>query len=539
MMGTQQGRGGRNRQIWTLIGGIALGIILGLTIGWGIWPVRWTNALPQDLAQRYKADSVQTIAEAYFSTNDEATALARLTALAGPDESPAALVQSVIADLNGASIGDREANLRRASLLYLSSVVGPVPDSGASAPSAEVAAPTATLVPVEPTQPPERADVTDGEGFFSGERVGTVALFLLALAMIVGGVIVAYRWVWGPRATQRSVFGTAPSQGTAGTRPRTSAESGAGSGAGLGGSISEGFGDGFGDGFGTGFGDGPGEAFEDEHGDGPGDGLGGVSDDFLPPAPGKVTASPPERPAAGRADYVFDDGYAENYRRRPGEPLKRDPDLDVQMPDGPVPDFEDDQPDPLREQPRRPGESRPVSRLSGLPGLSRFTDRFGDGPESRPDRPGSRPSKAFQFNPEAEGYFIAEFLAGNEAEVARSINRGRDYLGEMGMAVSKLNTGDGPFGVTALEVWLFEKSQITTHTQHLLSPHLFQSGDWDQSRLESGDPTPLLVREGLVFHLEGKDANLHCRVSEVEYSEKGPSQSVFRRLRLELVPEVK
>ena len=133
---------------------------------------------------------------------------------------------------------------------------------------------------------------------------------------------------------------------------------------------------------------------------------------------------------------------------------------------------------------------------------------------------------------------MAEFLAGDDFEVAHSVNRGRDYLGEVGMAVSKLNSGQGAYDVSALEVWLFEKSQITTRTQHLLSPHLFQSGDWDPDRLEKGDPPPIQADEGRVFHLQGKEADLHCRITKVTYRAVDPTQSAFQSLRLELVPEV-
>ena len=107
------------------------------------------------------------------------------------------------------------------------------------------------------------------------------------------------------------------------------------------------------------------------------------------------------------------------------------------------------------------------------------------------------------------------------------------------MAVSKLSTGSSAESATALEVWLFEKSQIATRTQHLLSPHLFQSGEWDRSKLEPDDPKPLEARKGLVFRLEGAEAVLNCRITDVEFMQSGPPQSVFRHLRLEMMSEVR
>jgi len=181
--------------------------------------------------------------------------------------------------------------------------------------------------------------------------------------------------------------------------------------------------------------------------------------------------------------------------------------------------------------------------LAGLSGLGgRLTNAFGGegstGGSANTQK--AAPVPAVRFSPDQEGYFVAEFFAGDDFEIAKSINRGeRGYVGEGGMAVSKLSTGSSAESATALEVWLFEKSQITTRTQHLLSPHLFQSGEWDRSKLESDDPKPLEASKGLMFRLEGEEAVLNCRITDVGFMESGPPQSVFRHLRLEMVSEVK
>ncbi len=52
---------------------------------------------------------------------------------------------------------------------------------------------------------------------------------------------------------------------------------------------------------------------------------------------------------------------------------------------------------------------------------------------------------------------------------------------------------------------------------HLLSPHLFRSGEWDRSKLEAKDPQPLEATKGLTFKLEGEETVLHCRITDVEY----------------------
>ena len=41
----------------TGIAGLVIGLILGwFVIGWGLWPVQWTDAAPQDLRQDVKED---------------------------------------------------------------------------------------------------------------------------------------------------------------------------------------------------------------------------------------------------------------------------------------------------------------------------------------------------------------------------------------------------------------------------------------------------------------------------------------------------
>ena len=45
---TRQTSNARPWYFWPLIA-LALGIVVGLVIGWGIWPVSYKNTLPQDL----------------------------------------------------------------------------------------------------------------------------------------------------------------------------------------------------------------------------------------------------------------------------------------------------------------------------------------------------------------------------------------------------------------------------------------------------------------------------------------------------------
>jgi len=65
----------------TLIVGIVIGFIVGLVlgwfvIGWGIWPVEWTDAHSYDLAPDAKAEYVGLVADSYRQHNDPTQAAA-------------------------------------------------------------------------------------------------------------------------------------------------------------------------------------------------------------------------------------------------------------------------------------------------------------------------------------------------------------------------------------------------------------------------------------------------------------------------------
>ena len=60
-----------------LIVGVALGLLLGLIIGWGIWPVQWTDATPEVLRADLQVDFLRMIIDSYNRTGDTDTAMAR------------------------------------------------------------------------------------------------------------------------------------------------------------------------------------------------------------------------------------------------------------------------------------------------------------------------------------------------------------------------------------------------------------------------------------------------------------------------------
>ena len=58
------------RTIGVLILGIAIGIGLGLYIGWEAWPTEFTDANPAVLQTQYQDEYVQIIADVYASEKD-------------------------------------------------------------------------------------------------------------------------------------------------------------------------------------------------------------------------------------------------------------------------------------------------------------------------------------------------------------------------------------------------------------------------------------------------------------------------------------
>jgi len=68
----------RRKTCVALVGGAVLGLLLGLLIGWGLWPVEWVNSTPGNLRPDFRDDYVLWVADVYAATHDVEWARAKL-----------------------------------------------------------------------------------------------------------------------------------------------------------------------------------------------------------------------------------------------------------------------------------------------------------------------------------------------------------------------------------------------------------------------------------------------------------------------------
>lgn len=109
--------------------------------------------------------------------------------------------------------------------------------------------------------------------------------------------------------------------------------------------------------------------------------------------------------------------------------------------------------------------------------------------------------------------------------------KGGEYFGECGMAAAAF-VEEHTERVSALEVWLFDKSDIRSEVKVLMSPYAY--GDEDTREEMAGKGEPVLARPGTKFALEGHRLRADVRIEEVEYQAQEPAESSFARLAVRL-----
>lgn len=84
-----------------LIGGVILGLLLGLAIGYWWWPVEWSNATPSHLRSDFQNDYLLQVAEYYETTGDLEEARAKLGAEFWEEGQLSEALQGLASDLSG------------------------------------------------------------------------------------------------------------------------------------------------------------------------------------------------------------------------------------------------------------------------------------------------------------------------------------------------------------------------------------------------------------------------------------------------------
>jgi hypothetical protein len=140
----------------------------------------------------------------------------------------------------------------------------------------------------------------------------------------------------------------------------------------------------------------------------------------------------------------------------------------------------------------------------------------------------------------ALGHFVTSYSLGNDTyDESFSIETaGGEFLGECGVGISETIGSGDPDKVTAFEVWLFDKNDIRTVTQVLMSEHAFSDPDLRASLAPKGEA--VLAEANRPMILETATLRLDVLVTEMNYGNGAlPSNSFFDRLTVELVARAK
>jgi hypothetical protein len=131
--------------------------------------------------------------------------------------------------------------------------------------------------------------------------------------------------------------------------------------------------------------------------------------------------------------------------------------------------------------------------------------------------------------------FMTTYMAGDDLyDDSFSIDSpSGEFLGECGVGISDtIGVGD-PKKVTAFEVWLFDKNDIQTVTQVVMSAHAFNDPAIRQKLESKGEP--VLAESGKKILLETATLQLEARIVDLSYGQGAlPANSFFERMTLEL-----
>lgn len=131
--------------------------------------------------------------------------------------------------------------------------------------------------------------------------------------------------------------------------------------------------------------------------------------------------------------------------------------------------------------------------------------------------------------------FVAGYTLGDDFfNPSFSIEKGTDFLGECGVDISECLGAGKPKQVTALEVWLFDKSDIRTITKVVASEYAYSDSAL-KSKLEAKGEI-LLAKPGMEIVLETTALRVRATLKELEFAtgDDMPRDSVLQKMSLEI-----
>ncbi|HEX9074149.1 MAG TPA: hypothetical protein VF932_00135 [Anaerolineae bacterium] len=139
------------------------------------------------------------------------------------------------------------------------------------------------------------------------------------------------------------------------------------------------------------------------------------------------------------------------------------------------------------------------------------------------------------------GRHVATYTLGNDNyDTSFSLETARqEFLGECGMGISE-TIGEGkPDKVTAFDLWLFDKADVRTVTQIVMSEYAFNDQGMRAKLAAKGEA--ILAEKDKTIQLETQSLRLAAQIKELVYANNPgfPPNSHFQKLTLEIVPSLK
>lgn len=139
------------------------------------------------------------------------------------------------------------------------------------------------------------------------------------------------------------------------------------------------------------------------------------------------------------------------------------------------------------------------------------------------------------------GRFVPSYTLGNDNyDTSYSLEAAKgEFLGECGMGISE-TVGEGkPDKVTAFDLWLFDKADVRTVTQIVMSDFAFKDQTLRTKLAPKGEA--VLAEKGKTLHLETQSLQIDAHIVELVYATNPsfPPNSHFQKLVVEIVPTLK